>query len=102
MDPATLAPVPAQQRKITGRTKLALWLMIGPTALLVVSFIGYAIINWIFMSAPAAADSTALFTAESPAKVILNILFFLTGAISVVTGLPGLIIGIVLLATPKK
>jgi len=102
MDPATLPQLPAQQRKMTGRTKLALWLMIGPAALLIVSFIGYAIINWIFMSAPAAADSTGLFTAESPAKVIFNIIFFLTSAIGVITGLPGLIIGIVLLATPKK
>ena len=102
MDPATLPQLPAQQRKMTGRTKLALWLMIGPAALLIVSFIGYAIINWIFMSAPAATDSTGLFTAESPAKVIFNIIFFLTSVVGIITGLPGLIIGIVLLATPKK
>ena len=92
MDPATLPQVPAQQRKITGRTKLALWLMIGPTALLIVTFAGYAAVNLAFSGT----------VDESPIKVVLNVLLFLVGVISVVAGLPGLITGIVLLATPKK
>ena len=90
--------------KITGRTKLALWLLIAPTALFVATFLLFAIANWILNPTMwPTADGEAF--APTPIGVtIANIVLFLTGTISVITWLPGLITGIVLLATapPKK
>jgi hypothetical protein len=89
-------------RKISGRTKTALWLLIAPTALLIISFILFAIINLVFnpsMQLP--ADGEAL----SPTPIgitIANVLLFSLDAISAIAWLPGIIIGIVLLTTPKK
>ncbi len=87
--------------KIDKRTKGALWLLIAPTALFIVTFILFAVINLIFnqtMQLP--ADGEAL--APTPLIVtITNIILFLTGVVSVITWLPGIIIGIVLLATKK-
>lgn len=112
------APQPAA-KKITKRTKLALWLMIGPTALLVISLIGYAILNSVVahttpQPAPitySATDTpgvykkdppTTLFQETPPAETIGSILLFLSISIVFLTWLPGIVIGIVLLTTQKK
>ena len=88
---------------MTGRTKTALWLMIGPTALLIATFLAYAVVNLMFASAvTTATNETTLFAEQSPIQSIINVLLFLVGAIGSLTWLPGLITGIVLLATPKK
>jgi hypothetical protein len=97
---STQQPTPQQQpNKMTSRTKLALWLMIGPTALAVVTFILFATINLI--SASLTSGSTS-FGETTPLQTVANILLFLTGGISFLTWLPGLIIGIVLLATKPQ
>lgn len=109
-EPAIVAPTTGP-KKMSRRTKVALWLMIGPTALLIVTFVLYATLNYIFGVTPEVTTTTTtesgdLFVETSnPAgngANIANILMFLVGAIATLTWLPGLIIGSVLLATKKK
>ena len=75
------------------RKILALWLLIGPTALIIGSILLFAIVNFLFSSQ---------LNEGSVIKSIINIILFLAGAISVVTWLPGIIAGIILLTTQKK
>lgn len=90
-----------QQPKVNKRKVVwGLICLIGPTALLVVSFIGYALLNFLAGSAQPAEGE--LFTEEPAWKSIANIVLFLTGAITVLTWLPGIIVGIILLATSRK
>lgn len=75
------------------RTQLALWLMIGPSALLLVSIIGFAIANALLGILGLLGSNTL--------TVVVNISLYLIGSLAVVTLLPGLIAGIILLATKK-
>ena len=70
------------------RTTLVLVLLIGPTALLIITFILYAISNLAF-----GVETTP----QPVGAVVVNIILFLTGAVGVITWLPGLIAGIILL-----
>lgn len=89
-----VAPV-KNKRKI-----LALWLLIGPTALIIGSIILYAVVNFILgATAPTSGD---MFESPSVLRSILNIILFLAGTISVIAWLPGIITGIILLTTQKK
>jgi hypothetical protein len=100
--PITPSTAPKNRSK---RTVLALWLMIGPTTLIIVTFILFALLNWVFgatIPAPTSAEGELFAESSTPLIITLgNVLLFLAGAISVITFLPGLIIGIVLLATRK-
>lgn len=123
------APQMPAQKKISGRTKAALWLMIAPTALLFASFVLFAVVNWVVGAAGPVETHTScnsissgssladglegasrdedcsMFgdtTGTSIFRTIANIVLFLTGAVGVITWLPGLIIGIVLLATKPQ
>ena len=89
--------------KTSTRTKVALWLLIGPTALLVVTFITYAFVNFL-LSSGNPFNSAVASDGDLVLNTIINIILFILGSISVMTWLPGLITGIVLLATapPKK
>jgi len=80
--------------------KLALWLIIGPSALFILTIVLFALSNFLF-SASQPADGE-LFGETSPVKTIFNIVFFLGMAVSFITWLPGLVIGIVLLAKQPK
>lgn len=91
---------PGEPAKPKSHTKLALVLLIGPTALFIAAIICYAVMNFIIGSTES-STSTELFTEPNPVKTVLNVLLFLAGAISVLTWLPGIIIGIVLLAKKK-
>lgn len=75
--------------------KLALMLLIGPSALLLLTFVLYAISNFITNST--APNSGELFTQPSLLTSIINIFLFFIGTISVLAWLPGIIIGIILL-----
>jgi hypothetical protein len=66
--------------------------LIAPTALFILSLVGYALVN---LLASEGAVSLQL-------RTITNILLYLVGMVVVLTWLPGLIVGIVLLATRKK
>lgn len=94
----TLQPTRRNSRKIA-----AIWLLVGPTALVVLSIAAYAIANLI-LNNTASIDSsgTELFGQQSVAVTVTNIALFITGAIGVIAWLPGIVIGIVLLATQKK
>lgn len=99
MDSATTQPT---TRRMTGRTKASLWLLIAPTAAIIVSIFFFAIANLVFNPTMwPTADGEAF--APTPVGItVLNILLFTLGAAGVATWLPALIIGIVLLATAKK
>jgi len=98
--PAAPTPTTEVVKSNRKRTIAALWLMIGPTALIVISIIAYAVVN--FLTLQAAPETDAMFGEQPVGMTIMNIILFLVGAISVITWLPGLIIGIVLLATKKR
>ncbi|HRJ06597.1 MAG TPA: hypothetical protein PK096_03100 [Candidatus Saccharibacteria bacterium] len=109
--------------KHSNRQKLV-WGLIclaGPTVLLILSILVYATANFIFAgSAPvpepcprgpesinmgicqADVEQDALFRQDGPVKTITNIVMFLVGAFAAITWLPGVIVGIILLATRKK
>ena len=95
-EPTTTATIAKSSHK---RTVLALWLMIGPTALIVVAILLYAIMNVMFAQATPTGDD--LFAEQTAGQTIANVVLFIVGAISVITWLPGLITGIILLATKK-
>lgn len=104
--PTQEQPQPQQPKKRNGRTVAALWLLIGPTALLIVSFILFAIINWVTAATvtptPTPAEGGSLFGESSAGSTIANIILFLAAGISALTFLPGIIIGIILLATRPR
>lgn len=79
--------------------KLALWLIIGPSALFILAILLSILSGFIFNGSASDGD---LFGDTSPLKSIVNIFFFLSMLISIITWLPGLIIGIVLLAKQSK
>lgn len=87
---------------MTKRTKGALWLLIGPTALLIATFILFAIVNWMSVAFAAPSVEGELFSETPIWASLINVVLFIVGTLSVVTWLPGLIVGIVLLASPKK
>ncbi len=71
------------------RKKIALWLLIGPSALFVGTLILYPVTN-------------VLFPASSVIKATINIILYLAGVVTILTWLPGIIIGTILLATKKS
>lgn len=87
--------------------------LIGPTALIVGALLVYALVNFISASmSPALADCGGFadvetcvqdsgFGDDSIGERTLNVIMFLTGAFSVATWLPGIIAGIILIATRK-
>jgi hypothetical protein len=78
------------------RTGLALLLLIGPSALLIFAIILGAVSNFIFSSTSPTGD--ALYADNNPVRTIINVFIFLAGAVTVITWLPGIVIGIILLA----
>jgi hypothetical protein len=95
MNPANKQPKKQDGRKIAG-----ILLVAGPTVLIVLSVMLYALVNFIFSSIPPSSDD--LFSNTSPAQSIANIILFSLGTTGFITWLPALIIGIILLATRKK
>ncbi len=92
--------------------------LVAPTALILFTLIAYAITNFMFSSIEPPTDSLYTqcpdtingvckqpmdYNYEEPAlRTITNIVLFLVGAVATLVWLPGVIIGIVLLATSKK
>lgn len=87
--------------KMSKRTIGALWLLIAPTVLIIFTFAAFAILNWIFNPTMWPTPDTSPFAPTPIGITISNIILFITGVVGVITWLPGLIIGIVLLATKK-
>ncbi len=95
--------------------------LIAPTAIFIGALLLYAVSNFIFSGmAPASepcpsgpgsiasgicradTEDPALFAQDSPVKSIINVFIWLAGLLSVLTWLPGIIVGIILLATRKE
>ena len=99
LPPEQSSYTPEQQSAIRRSNKLKLtWgliCLIAPTALLILSVLIYAIFSFVFSSFNSASG------ASSP-NAIVNILLFLVGGLAVLTWLPGIIVGIILLATRKS
>jgi ABC-type Na+ efflux pump permease subunit len=100
---STVQPtVQLEPRRMTGRKKGALWLLIAPTVLIIATFLLYSIVNFILnptMQLPADGEPLA----PTPVGItIANVILFLLGALGVFAWLPGIIVGIVLLVTAKK
>ncbi len=94
MDPTQQAHV--APTKMTGRTKLALWLLIGPTGLYVAVFTLFAVINYVF------STTTTGLGEASVIATIMNVILFLAGVVAFLTWLPGIITGIILLTTKPQ
>lgn len=77
--------IDTNRKKLIGRTKLALWLIVGPTVFLTLLFAFFALSNndWMSVLTLTSADTTPL----------------VVGAIGLVLWLGGLIAGVVLLST---
>lgn len=98
----TYQPAGAEQPQRRNARKItAIWLLVGPSALIVFSILAYAIANAIFMNT-ASSDSTELFGQQPVGATIVNIALFIIGTVSVVTWLPGIVIGIILLTTKGR
>lgn len=70
--------------------------LIAPTAIIVLSILVYAVVNFV------TASSGASYYEASSGRTIVNIVLFGLNAIAVLTWLPGIIVGIILLATRKQ
>jgi hypothetical protein len=90
---------PIEQQAVVPEKKrhkgLALLLLIGPSVLLLVAIILSAVSNFAFSSTAPTGDN--LFPESNPVHTIINTIVFLMGAVTVITWLPGIIIGIILL-----
>lgn len=84
------------------KTKLiwGLICLIGPTVLIIATILGYALVNFLVGSTtqPTGDDG---FAQASLFVTATNIIMYLVGTIGVLGLLPGIVIGIVLLATRK-
>lgn len=92
------APDQIAQLRRSNKRKLVWGLicLIGPSAAIIVSVLLYALIGY-FTSL--AADSSL--TEPSAGRSIANIIMFLIGIVSILAWLPGMVVGIILLATRK-
>jgi hypothetical protein len=85
----TPTPPPTTPSKNPARQKVALLLLIGPTALIIGSIILSIVVGF-------------MFTNVMIVRSITNVVVFLAGLITFLTWLPGIIIGIILLTTKGK
>lgn len=74
--------------------------LIGPTALLLITIMSYAVIN--FVAAQSITSDGVLFAPPSIAHTVANVVMFLIGALATLTWLPGIVIGIILLAQRQR
>lgn len=106
----TTPPVPAQidSAQVSKANKLkTIWgiiCLVGPTALIIISLIAYAILNFALGTTWGYSHGYSGNIATSPSMVqtIGNIALFIVAAIATLTWLPGIVIGIILLATRKR
>jgi F0F1-type ATP synthase membrane subunit c/vacuolar-type H+-ATPase subunit K len=85
--------IPSQKK----HKALGLTLVIGPTALFILAFV-FAMLAGLASNTPAEGE---LFAEANPIQQGLNVLVFICAGLGFLTWLPGLIIGIVLLAKKK-
>ena len=104
--PATPEVTQATPKKPINRTAVALLLLLGPTALFILTFVCFSLINLFFGQGIPDQDAALNPNPESPLIApnmlsVLNTLLFTGSVIAVLAWLPGIVIGIILLATKK-
>lgn len=100
--PATRPDVEALKKSNKRKLTWGITCLVGPTVLIILTIMLYAAANFLFFSAaPETSADSDLFAQPSPAQAIVNVVLFLVGAFSTLTWLPGIIVGIVLLASRK-
>lgn len=92
---------PVSSRKNTRRT-VALWLLIGPTALIIGTLILYAVIGYLLTVGAPLQPNGLSYHDPSIFSVGANIFLFIAAIVGITTWLPGLIIGTILLVTKKE
>lgn len=104
MEPTNQAPAPYPPNKMSRRTILALWLLIAPTGLWIVVILGNILMNALIRAGTNTGLNSGgdMFASAAIGAVIGAVVLFIIGAIAFITWLPGLIIGIVLLATKPQ
>lgn len=80
------------------RKKIAIWLLVGPSAVFMFSIGLYALAS----SLTPEPTGNQLFAQPSPLVTILNVFTYLAGATAIVTWLPGIVVGIVLIVKKDK
>jgi hypothetical protein len=113
-------PAPTIRKKVTKRTKLILWLMLGPTVLFAVSFILFGISNLAFgtlpqtlpeacvengtsiATSPTAECQEQLLGDQSPPQMVINTILSLVILTSIITWIPGLVAGAILLIKRRE
>lgn len=101
MEP-TPTPVHTHRKKLSGRTVLALWLMLGPTVLIAAVLLVFAMINLIFNPTFWPTPDTEDFANTPFIITITNIILFALGTFATVAWLPGVVIGAILLIRRPK
>lgn len=104
MEPTQTNPSPtitANRPDERTRKKLLVWgliSLIGPSALIIITILLYALFNFLALNNAAPSGSGEDFLTHPPiGQSIVNIILFLVGTITVLTWLPGIIVGIILL-----
>lgn len=117
----TPTPAPTHRKKLAPRTKTALWLLIGPSVTIGITFFLFIVLNIAFGNFPETlpeacqtqpvADITAaispaceeeLMSLQSTPELAVNIILVIVGALGVISWLPGIVIGSILLAKRPK
>lgn len=117
----TPAPAPTNRKKLAPRTKTALWLLVGPSVTIGVTFFLFIILNIAFGNFPenlpescqaqpvdnitaslSPACENALMSLQSTPELAVNVILIIVGALGVISWLPGIITGSILLAKRPK
>lgn len=98
--PQVAAPTPASPHS-KARTTWAIVLLAGPSALWIVVFILNIINNYVWATTMTDLSTSSLYLEENMVHLTITVLAWILGVIAFLSWLPGLIIGIVLLATKK-
>lgn len=117
MDQDSQQSAHTHRKKVTGRTKLALSLILGPTVLFALCFILFAVTNTAGGNIPSEIPDSCtqvsigdggandqrdctdeLFGKTTASESTINTLIFFFAGVAILTWLPGLIAGIILLA----
>lgn len=103
--PPVSLPTDIEQVQKTNRLKLT-WGIICltlPTVLFIITVVGYTVIEYFIIQQTANyAASDSLFPDRNPIIKTLNIILRLSSIVSILAWLPGIITGIILLATRKR
>ena len=78
---------------MTKRKKWGILLLVGPTLLLIFNALLQFVVRFVFASVEGGSG---------PVVLVVNILSLLIGVVAVVALIPGIIVGIIFLATPDK